>query len=31
MACLLTTGRALGCKKSVGGLNAIYFEDYGTL
>lgn len=31
MACLLTTGRALGCKKSVGGLKAIYFADYGTL
>ncbi len=31
MACLLTTGRALGCKKSVGGLKAIYFADYGDL
>lgn len=31
MACLLTTGRALGCKKSVGGLKAVYFADYGTL
>lgn len=31
MACLLTTGRSLGCKSSVGGLKAIYFADYGTL
>ena len=31
MACLLTTGRNLGCKSSVGGLKAIYFADYGTL
>ena len=31
MACLLTAGRALGCKTSVGGLKAIYFADYGTL
>ena len=31
MACLLTSGRSLGCKKSVGGLKNIYFADYGTL
>ena len=31
MACILTAGRALGCKTSVGGLKAIYFADYGTL
>ena len=31
MACLLTAGRALGCKTSVGGLKAIYFADYGSL
>jgi hypothetical protein len=31
MACLLTTGRSLGCKTSQGGLKNIYFADYGTL
>lgn len=31
MACLLTSGRALPCKSSVGGLKAIYFADFGTL
>ena len=31
MACILTSGRSLGCKSSVGGLKAIYFADYGTL
>lgn len=31
MACLLTSGRALPCKNSVGGLKAVYFADYGTL
>lgn len=31
MACLLTTGRSLGCKSKVGGLKNIYFADYGTL
>jgi hypothetical protein len=31
MACLLTSGRTLPCKKSVGGLKAVYFADYGTL
>ena len=31
MVCLLTSGRALPCKSSVGGLKAVYFADYGTL
>lgn len=31
MACLLTSGRALPCKSSVGGLKSVYFADYGTL
>lgn len=31
MACTLTTGRALPCKNSVGGIKAIYLADYGTL
>lgn len=31
MSCLLTNGRKLPCKKSVGGLKTIYFADYGTL
>jgi len=31
MACLLTSGRALGCKTSNGGLKAVYFADFGTL
>ena len=31
MACLLNTGRSLGCKSKVGGLKNIYFADYGTL
>ena len=31
MACTLTAGRALPCKKSVGGLKAIYFTDFGNL
>ena len=31
MACLLTSGRALPCKSSVGALKAVYFADYGTL
>ena len=31
MACLLTSGRSLGCKSSQGGLRNIYFADYGTL
>lgn len=32
MACtILTTGRAVACEKSVGGLVAAYFIDYGDL
>ena len=32
MACdILTTGRAVACQKSVGGLVAAYFVDYGDL
>ena len=31
MACLLTSGRALQWKSSVGGLKAVYFAHYGTL
>jgi len=31
MACLLTNGRTLGCKNSVGGLKNVYFCDFGTL
>ena len=31
MACTLTSGRALACKSSVGGLKTIYFADFGTL
>jgi hypothetical protein len=32
MACsILTTGRAVACQKSVGGLVAAYFIDYGDL
>ena len=31
MSCLLTAGRTEPCKKSVGGLKAVYFIDYGTL
>jgi hypothetical protein len=32
MACtILTTGRAVACEKSVGGLVAAYFIDYGEL
>lgn len=31
MACILTSGRALPCKSSVGGLKAVYFADFGTL
>lgn len=29
MACTLTTGRAIPCKSSVGGLKTVYFADYG--
>jgi hypothetical protein len=32
MACLtIASGRKLPCKKTVGGLKAVYFADYGTL
>jgi hypothetical protein len=31
MACALTKGRKLASKKTVGGLEAIYFTDYGSL
>ena len=31
MACLLTSGRSLPCKNSVGGLKSIGFADYGSL
>jgi hypothetical protein len=31
MACALTSGRELSCRKSVGGIKAVYFADYGTL
>ena len=29
MACNITAGRLEGCKDSVGGLNAIYFVNFG--
>tara|TARA_R110000744_G_scaffold137755_1_gene248403 strand:+ start:69 stop:605 length:537 start_codon:yes stop_codon:yes gene_type:complete len=31
MACLINKGRLEPCKDSVGGLQAVYFIDYGTL
>jgi len=31
MACLLTKGRTEPCKDAVGGVQAIYFIDFGTL
>ena len=31
MPSLLTSGRSLGDKRSVGGLKAVYFADFGTL
>jgi len=31
MGCLLTTGRELPCKDSVGGIKAVYLADYGSL
>ena len=31
MACLMATGRKLACKDAVGGIQTIYFADYGTL
>ena len=29
--CLMTTGRKLACKDAVGGIQKIFFADYGTL
>jgi hypothetical protein len=31
MACSLTTGRKVPCKSAVGGIQTIFFADYGTL
>lgn len=31
MACNLTTGRSVPCKDSVGGIQAVYFADFGTM
>ena len=31
MACLMTTGRKLACKDAVGGVQKVFFADYGTL
>jgi hypothetical protein len=31
MACSITAGRLEGCKDSVGGLNAIYFVNFGEM
>lgn len=31
MACNLTTGRTVPCKDSVGGIQAVYFADFGTM
>lgn len=31
MGCVLSSGRVVPCKSSVGGLKAVYFADYGTL
>jgi len=31
MSCLLTSGRKVACKSSVGGIKTVYFADYGTL
>lgn len=31
MACLMTTGRKLACKDAVGGIQKVFFADYGTL
>ena len=31
MACNITAGRLEGCKDSVGGLNAIYFVNFGAM
>lgn len=31
MACILGSGRLLPCKDGVGGVNAVYFIEYGTI
>ncbi len=31
MACLMATGRKLACKDAVGGIQKVFFADYGTL
>jgi len=31
MACIVTKGRTEPCKDVVGGINAVYFADYGSL
>jgi len=31
MACNLTTGRALSCNDSVGGIKSVFFAEYGTM
>lgn len=31
MACNLSTGRALSCNDSVGGIKSVYFAEYGTM
>jgi hypothetical protein len=31
MPCLMSTGRKLACKDAVGGIQKVFFADYGTL
>jgi len=31
MSCDLNTGRKVPCKDSVGGIQAVYFADFGTM
>ena len=31
MSCLMSTGRKLACKDAVGGVQKVFFADYGTL
>ena len=31
MACLMSTGRKLACKDAIGGVQKVFFADYGTL
>lgn len=31
MACVMSTGRKLACKDTVGGIQKVFFADYGTL